>query len=97
MAIRINKILRELNIDLTTLECLLYVLGYKESKLTYNTKVSDDVAHSLKNFDFKNTDFLKYIEVAAKAGVYDKQNKVTPKLKIVGYIDLNENNLKKKI
>ena len=69
MAIRINKILRELNIDLTTLECLLYVLGYKESKLTYNTKVSDDVAHSLKNFDFKNTDFLKYIEVAAKAWI----------------------------
>lgn len=96
MAKRINKILRELNIDLTTLECLLYMLGYKGSKLTYNTKVSDDVDLSLQSFDFKNTDFFKYIEVAAKAGVYDKQNKVTPKLKIVGSIDLNENNLKKK-
>ena len=66
MAKRINKILRELNIDLTTLECLLYVLGYKESKLTYNTKVSDDVDLSLQSFDFKNTDFLSILRLQRK-------------------------------
>ena len=66
MAKRINKILRELNIDLTTLECLLYVLGYKGSKLTYNTKVSDDVDLSLQSFDFKNTDFLSILRLQRK-------------------------------
>ena len=38
MAIRVNKILSELNMGFLALESVLNALGYKEQEITINTK-----------------------------------------------------------
>lgn len=92
MAVRINKLLRELNVGLETVKCMLYVLGYNEQDLTTNSKITDDFAILVEKFCSKDIDFLKLIEIAAKKGVYDNQNDSISTPKIVDCIDLDAYN-----
>ena len=89
MAIRINKLLSELNIGLTTLESILNAVGYKEYNLMINSKIPDEMAILVKGLCSEETEFLKLIEMAAKNGIYDN---IIPTLKIVGHIDLDAYN-----
>ena len=43
MAIRVNKLLTELNIGLATLDSMLNTLGYKEDVLTPNSKIPEEI------------------------------------------------------
>lgn len=92
MAIRINKLLNELNIGLETLESMFYALGYKEYNLTINSKIPDETADFMKKLCSKETEFLKLIEFAVEEGVYGNQNNIPSTLKIVGHIDLDAYN-----
>ena len=92
MAIRINKLLSELNIGLATLESMLNALGYKEHDLTINSKIPDEIAILMKRLCSEETEFLKLIEIAAKEGVYNNQSNLISTLKIVGRIDLDAYN-----
>ena len=92
MAIRVNKLLSELNIGFSTLENMLNVLGYKEQNLTLNSKIPEDIAILVRELYSDNGDFLNLIETAAKEGVYGNQNDSTSTLKILGRIDLDEYN-----
>lgn len=92
MAIRINKILSELNIELETLESMFNALGYKEHNFTINSRIPDETADFMKRLCSKETEFLKLIEFAVEEGVYGNQNNIPSTLKIVGYIDLDTYN-----
>lgn len=89
MAIRVNKLLLELNISLATLESILNALGCKESDLTINSKISDDVAILVKDFGSRENDLRRLVEIAAENGVYGNQKELPPTLKVVGHIDLD--------
>ncbi len=90
MAIRVNKILSELNIDFSTLKNMLHVWGYEEQNLTLNSKIPEDIAILVRKLYSDNGDFLSLIEVAAKEGIYGNQNDSTSTLKILGHIDLDK-------
>lgn len=92
MAMRINKLLNELNIGLGTLGSMLNALGYKEYDFTINSKIPDEIANFMKRLCSKETEFLKLIEFAVEEGVYGNQNSIPPTLKILGRIDLDEYN-----
>ena len=92
MAIRVNRLLSELNIGLATLESMLNALGVKESSLTINTKISDDIAIFVKAFGSRDNDLRRLVEIAAENGVYGNQKEMPSTLKIVGRIDLDELN-----
>ena len=89
---RVNKLLTELNIGLTTLDNILRVLGYKEQDLTYNTKLSDDIAILVRELYSDDGTFLNLIKTAATKGLYSNQTDLPPSLKVVGRIDLDEYN-----
>ncbi len=77
MAIRVNRLLSELNIGLNTLKDILYVLGYKEQDLTPNSKILDDIAILVRELYSDNGDFQNLIEIVAKRGVFGNQNDST--------------------
>ena len=89
---RVNKLLTELNIGLTTLDNILRVLGYKEQDLTYNTKLSDNIAILVRELYSDDGTFLNLIKTAATKGLYSNQTDLPPSLKVVGRIDLDEYN-----
>ena len=91
MAVRMNKLSRELNVGLSTIESLLNALGYKEQYFTSNSKIPDDIAIVLRSIiSEEDNDFLKIIEFAVNAGIYDNQYDSNSKVKIVGSINLSE-------
>lgn len=89
MAIRVNKLLTELNIGLQTLDDTLKALGYKEELLTPNSKIPDDIAILVKGYFSEGADFLKVVKAAAENGVYGHKDETHPLLKVVGRIDLD--------
>lgn len=89
MAIRVNKLLTELNIGLQTLDDTLKALGYKEEFLTPNSKIPDDIAILVKGYFSEGADFLKVVKAAAENGVYGHKDETHPLLKVVGRIDLD--------
>lgn len=91
MALRINRLLSELNIGFVTLESMLDALGAKESDLTINSKISDDIAILVKAFGSRDNDLRRLVEIAAENGVYGIQKELPSTLKIVGRIDLDAN------
>lgn len=96
MAIRVNKILSELNMGFLALESVLNALGYKEQEITINTKLPDEIVILLRGWCAGDTEFLKLIEIAAEQGVYGNKNEPVSSLKVVGRIDRDAiNNLKK--
>lgn len=90
--VRVNKLLSELNIGLLTLDNMLRVLGYKEQNLTYNTKLSDDIAILVRELYSNDGTFLNLIKFAASKGLYSSQTDLPPTLKEIGQIDLSEYN-----
>ena len=74
MAIRVNKILSELNMGFLALESVLNALGYKEQEITINTKLPDEIVILLRGWCAGDTEFLKLIEIAAEQGVYGNKN-----------------------
>lgn len=86
-----NKLSRELNVGLSTIESLLNALGYKEQYFTSNSKILDDIAIVLRSIiSEEDNDFLKIIEFAVNAGIYDNQYDSNSKVKIVGSINLSK-------
>lgn len=92
MAIRVNKLLSELNMGLTTLDSMLDALGRKEGDLTINTKISDDIAVLLKSFGSRDNDLRQLVEIAVENEVYGGTKVDTSPLTIIGRIDLDELN-----
>lgn len=92
MAIRVNKLLTELNIGLETFESMLNTLGYKEDTLTPNSKIPEDIAILVRNYFTEGADFLKLVKAVAERGVYGSKVDSTSLLKVVGRIDLDELN-----
>lgn len=97
MAIRVNKLLTELNIGLTTLDDILNALGYKEEYLSPNSKIPDEIAILVRGLCSEDIEFLKLIDIAAEKGVYDNQSDSSPSLKIIGHIDLDAINNPKRL
>lgn len=89
MAIRVNKLLSELNMGLATLDSMLDALGRKEGDLTINTKIIDDIAVLVKAFGSRDNDLRSLVEIAVENEVYGCPKEVVPPLNILGRIDLD--------
>ena len=74
MAIRVNTLIREIGIGLTTLNNVLNALGYKEHDLIPNSKIPDDIADILRGIYSNNTDFLKLIDNFTKESERGNRN-----------------------
>lgn len=70
MGIRVNRLLSELNIGLSTLDSLLKALGYKEDLLSINTKIPDEIATLARVMFGRDTDNAKIIKAAADKDIY---------------------------
>ena len=93
MAIRVNTLLRELNIGLQTLDNWLKALEYDVEMLSLNTKIPDSVAKILRVVGESDFDFLSIIEkTAAKKSTQKKPIDSVTSSKIAGRIDLEELN-----
>lgn len=90
MAIRVNKLLSELNIGFQTLDKCLKVLGYKEENLSANTKIPDSVAEVIKGICDCDLDLLAIIEKTAKKDTLGNPIDSAFPLKVVGRIDLDK-------
>jgi len=97
MAIRVNKLLTELNIGLATFESMLNTLGYKEDVLTTNSKIPEDIAILVRNYFTEGADFLKLVKAVAERGVYGSKVDSTSLLKVVGRIDFDELNTTREV
>lgn len=86
---RVNKLLREVDIGLQTLYELLRALGMDESEFGPSTKIPDDVAQLIINIYNDNLDFLKLIEASSKKKASSNGQDVLFQLKILGNIDLD--------
>lgn len=69
MGIRVNRVLSELNIGLSTLDSLLKALGYKEDNLTTSTKIPDEIATLARVMFGKDTDYGKIVKTAANKDI----------------------------
>ena len=89
MSTRIYKLLKDLNIELATLENILNILGYEPQNFMPNSVVPDDVATLIRGLYSEEIDFFKLIEIAANKLEHNKRKDTSIPLKIVGYIDLD--------
>lgn len=87
MAIRVNRLLREANIGMQTLNELLKALDYNET-IEVTSKIPDDIANVILGLCYEDVDFLKLVEKNAKKNVLNQQNPDFP-IKILGKIDLD--------
>lgn len=92
MAIPIIKLIRELSINLDTLQSILDASGYKEIDLSNNTVLPNDIEILVRGLCSNNVDFLKLVDIAANYGVYGGQKDSIFNPTIVGYIDLESLN-----
>ena len=69
MGIRLNTLLSELNIGLSSLDSLLKALGYKEDLLSINTKIPDEIATLARLMFGKDTDYGKIVKAAANKDI----------------------------
>lgn len=76
MGIRVNRLLTEVNIGITTLDSVLKALGYKEQDLTINTKISDEMANIVRGLCSQDTDLLTLIEIAGEKRDYSNSKKI---------------------
>ena len=87
MAVRLNKIAKELGVGISTLGERLRALGYTNFPVTPNSKVSEDMADLIKKISCNDLDFIDIIKVIAKNTPYSNFP-----LKIVDHIDLDKFN-----
>ena len=76
MGIRVNRLLSEVNIGITTLDSVLKTLGYKEQDLTINTKISDEIANIVRGLCSKDTDLLTLIEIEGENRDYSNSKRL---------------------
>ena len=89
MAIRVNRLLSELNIGLATLESMLNALGRKQDGLTINTVISIDIFVLVKAFGFRDNDLRSMVEIAVENDVYGSKKEVASTPTIYGRMDWN--------
>ena len=89
MAIRVTKLLSELNIGFATLESMLNALGCNQEDLTINSKISDDIAVLVKAFGSRDNDLRSLVEIAVENEVYGNHNETASPVSILGRIDLD--------
>lgn len=87
MAIRVNRLLREANIGMQTLNELLKALDYNET-IEVTSKIPDDIANVILSLCYEDVDFLKLVEKNANKNLLNQQNPNFP-IKILGKIDLD--------
>lgn len=87
---RVNKLLRELNIGLQMLYELLKTLGIDVTNYGPSTKIPDDIANLIINIYNDNLDFLKLVENSSQKNVSGSGQDAKSQLKILGKIDLDE-------
>lgn len=87
---RVNKLLRELNIGLQTLYELLQVLGVDVSDYGPSTKIPDDIANLIINIYHDNLDLFKLVEISSQKNTSNSLQDAMSQLKILGKIDLDE-------
>lgn len=87
MAIRVNRLLREANIGLQTLNELLKALDFNET-IEVTSKIPDDIANVILSLCNEDVDFLRLIEKNANKSLVNQQNPNFP-IKILGKIDLD--------
>lgn len=87
MAIRVNRLLREANIGMQTLNELLKALDYNET-IEVTSKIPDDIANVILSLCNEDVDFLKLVEKNANKNVLNQQSPDFP-IKILGKIDLD--------
>lgn len=91
MAVRVSKLIKELNIGMTTLESILNALGNKENYLSPNTSIPDDIAALVRGLYSDDKSLIKWIRIAVDKGVYGSQTGTTPYLRLVDNMDLDAN------
>lgn len=87
---RVNRLLRELNIGLQTLYEFLQVLGVDVSDYGPSTKIPDDIANLIINIYHDNLDLFKLVEISSQKNTSNSGQDVKSQLKILGKIDLDE-------
>lgn len=87
MAIRVNRLLREANIGLQTLNELLKALDFNET-IEVTSKIPDDIANVILSLCNEDVDLLRLIEKNANKSLVNQQNPNFP-IKILGKIDLD--------
>lgn len=87
---RVNRLLRELNIGLQTLYELLKALGIEDPDFGPSTQISEDVAKLVRDIYYDNLDFLKLVENSSQKNVSASGQDAKSQLKILGKIDLDE-------
>lgn len=92
MAIRVNKLLTELNVELETLEDMLNTLGYEVSYFSLNTLIADNFENLVRGVFSNDIDLWEFIEIAANKNNRDNLYDSATNLKIVGRIDLDAHN-----
>lgn len=87
---RVNRLLRELNIGLQTLYELLQALGIDVPDYSPSAKISDDIANLIIKIYNDNLDFLKLVEVGSQKNTSNSGQDIKSQLKILGKIDLDD-------
>lgn len=87
---RVNRLLRELNIGLQTLYELLKILGVDVTNYGPSTKIPDDIASLIINIYHDNLDLFKLVEVSSQKNTSNSGQDAKSQLKILGKIDLDE-------
>lgn len=96
MAIRVSKLLREANIDISTLDEILKALNCEEPLLSFNSKLSDEIASHVLSLCYKDVEFLDIIKATTSKTVFAACNNINPdlfnnKVETVEYKELNKN------
>lgn len=73
MVVRVNKLLRELNIGLRPLDKLLKALGDDTEKLSINSKIPNSVAKIVRTIGESDLDFLSTIEKTVRKETQEKE------------------------
>lgn len=88
MAVRLNKIAKELGVGISTLGDILRALGYTNFPVTPNSMVSEDMADLIKKISCNDLDFIDIIRAYAQYTPCSNFN-----LNIVDQIDLDQFNI----
>lgn len=65
MAIRVSKLIKELNMSMSTLESVMDAIGYREPDFMPNTMLPDGIAILVRAYLHNNSDLLSLIEMDA--------------------------------
>ena len=65
MAIRVSKLIKELNMSMSVLESILNALGYREPDFMPNTILPDGIAILVRAYLYNDSDLLSLIEMEA--------------------------------